>query len=608
MRLSRHFYTLLLLFFALQAHATFRENLLFVTQLDGAQMLPATASSGKGMGSVMLNKKRDSLSVSLSTVGLTPTFAAIYVGGVGENGTLLFDLTDGIFGNTILKRLSGTTVKNNVSKLLTAKLYLVVGTAANPGGEVRGQIRLVSDGHFVADLKGSEAVPATTSSAFGLGSFGLAMDRSRVDFKIICQELSSNITGVQLRAGAPGATGNVLQDLSASAEGNVLAGTFTPSAALLAGLESGAVYLNVSTTNYPDGEIRAQLRLQQGITLETFSDGNQMLPPVTTAARAIGVYRLSPTMDSLFYDIVLDNVATNIDYMHLHVGYDGQDYGALQIDFTNSIVGHRARGVVKGSALSAASITKILISNLTLITHSAAYPMGEIRGHLNRFAHEGLTFQLDNTPGTASEGYGSGWAAINYSQDRAYYAWLAGNLSSTPTAARFSLVQNGVEIYDFGSNLQVADNTATATGVWSSTDAPAFLQANAFQFFQNKVQLSLATANHPDGELAGQLRVGMVYFNATSAVTSGWTGPVPQLSLAPNPAHTTVVVQLDKVVADHLQVRVLNALGQTVLLDNAGRGSGAFQTELEVADLAPGVYFLQVSDGKGLISRQFVKN
>src|SRR5690349_9586031 len=96
MKIIQHFLAFFLLFSAFQAEAKFRENILFTTQLDGAQMWPATASAAKGIGTVMLNKKRDSLSVSFSVVGLTPTYAAIFIGAEGENGTLLFDLSDGI--------------------------------------------------------------------------------------------------------------------------------------------------------------------------------------------------------------------------------------------------------------------------------------------------------------------------------------------------------------------------------------------------------------------------------------------------------------------------------------------------------------------------------
>ena len=437
MKITQYFLACCLLFSALSAEAKFRENILFTAQMDGAHMSPATASTAKGIGTVMLNKKRDSLSVSFSIVGMTPTFAAIFIGAEGENGTMLFDLSDGISGKTILKRLAGNDVKNNLKYLLTDHFYLVVGSAANPGGEIRGQIRLATDLHFVTDLKGSEEVPAVTTNAFGLGSFSLSMDHGQVDFKVIVQGTGGTITGLKLHAGGVGVEGPELLDLTNFVAGKLAVGHFSATPAILIALFSGDIYLNVSTSAFPDGALRSQLRRQTGLTMETFSDAQQMVESINSTAKSVGVYRLSPKMDTLFYDIVTDGIATNIDYMHLHIGYPGQDYGALQVDFTNSISGNRTKGFVKGTGLSTASITKMLTGNLTLLTHTAAYPGGEIRGHLKRFAHEGHTVQLAAASGS---GYGSGWVAINALQDQAYYAWLAGDLTSVYSGASDPLI------------------------------------------------------------------------------------------------------------------------------------------------------------------------
>ncbi len=611
MRNLKHILTLSLLFSALSAFATFRENILFTTRLDGAQVVPAISTNGIGIGSIMLHKKRDTLSVNISTLGFVPTTAAIYVGGTGTNGTLLFNLNDAIFGNTVLKKVFGTEVKNNLGKLMSGQLYLVIGSAAHPDGEVRGQVRLVTDQHYNADLKGSEVVPAVTTNAYGLGSFGLSLDQQRFEVKMIAQNLSGSITGAKLHIGNVGATGAMVYDLTSMVTGNVVKDFLVPTADFLTNLANGSIYLNISTAANPNGELRAQLIRSQGFVMESFSTGAQMLPPVATEAAAIGVYRFSPGMDSLYYDIVLDNLVTNVDYMHLHIGYEGQTYSALQVDLTAAIVGRHAKGVLRGSTLSAATVSKMLISNLALITHTAAYPDGEIRGHAKRFAHEGYTLQLSGAqqvPSVVSSGYGSGYLSVGSNPDRAYYTWLAGNLGSTPTSATLnnaSAGQNGAVSHDMTSQMQVVGNAAWASGTWTTSDVLPFSTANNTLLDQNKLYVNLSTANNPNGELRGQARSGPVFFASTSDNNEVFDGQL--VSIAPNPVTATVRVQLGQTSARAFEVRLLDVWGKAVQSHHYESLDGTLDAQLDLGQLPSGSYLLFIFDGKNTLARKLVK-
>jgi CHRD domain/Secretion system C-terminal sorting domain len=545
----------------------------------------------------------------VSTYGLKPTFVAIYTGAAGANGVLLFDLTDGIAGNMVVKKISGTAIRSNLSKLMTEQLYLVIGTAENPTGEIRGQVSLAADIQFVADLKGGEVVPPVSGSAYGLGSFVLARDRSTVQYKIICQGLTGAITGLTLHAGGSGTNGAMMLDLTNSVKGNVATGSFAPSAEFVAGLLAGQIHLNVGTAANPAAAIRSQLRRQWGFVMETFSQGTQMVPEVTTNGQSLGVYRITPTLDSLFYDIVMDNLSSRVDYMHLHVGYPNQAYSGLQIDFTNAVSGRRARGVVRGSALSASSMTRLLTSNLTLITHTARHPDGEIRGHLYRMTHEGYALQLTDQQG--GSGYGSGYVTVSGQEDRAYYTWLAGNLSTAPVKAEFVLLPTGqskMPIYDMTSTMQVSDGNVLASGAWTSQSTPAFVQGNAFQFDERRVYIDLSTVGNPNGELRGQALPGMVFFNATTAVSQVFNGREIAFDLSPNPFHTGVNVQLDGLESTApLMVQVLDVYGKTLHTQRLGAVTGAVNTRLELPALANGVYFVVLSDGRQVLTRRMVK-
>ena len=196
--------------FEVKTAVPFKENLLFTATLDGSQAIPAVSTSAKGIGSFMLNKQRTSIAVNISFAMLSgaPTSVSIYQGAEGTNGTLFLDLTPFVVGNRIGTTITGTNVTANLAKYFNDNLYILVKTAANPAGEIRGQIKLETDLHFAAELDGMETIPMImVSGAYGLGSFGLSMDKTQLDFKIICQGLTGAITSAKLYQGTIGMVG-----------------------------------------------------------------------------------------------------------------------------------------------------------------------------------------------------------------------------------------------------------------------------------------------------------------------------------------------------------------------------------------------------------------
>src|SRR5689334_16947478 len=80
---------------------TFRGHLLFTSKLQGAQVVPAVTTNANGVASFILNKTRDSLTISLSMIGLSgpAVNVSLYQGEEGSNGTSVIDLTPSLTGN-----------------------------------------------------------------------------------------------------------------------------------------------------------------------------------------------------------------------------------------------------------------------------------------------------------------------------------------------------------------------------------------------------------------------------------------------------------------------------------------------------------------------------
>lgn len=108
--------------------------------MDGAQEVPANASTATGQGSLTVNPSTRGASGGITLVGMTATRAHIHIGATGVNGPIIVELADAGSGrwnvpaNTVLTAAQVKAFKQG-------NLYFNAHNLAFPGGEIRGQIR-----------------------------------------------------------------------------------------------------------------------------------------------------------------------------------------------------------------------------------------------------------------------------------------------------------------------------------------------------------------------------------------------------------------------------------------------------------------------------------
>ncbi|WP_426408137.1 CHRD domain-containing protein [Bradyrhizobium ganzhouense] len=108
--------------------------------LDAKSEVPATASSGTGTADIDYDAATKKLSWKVSYSGLTgPATAAHFHGpaDTSKNAGVLVPIP-GIANSPA--EGSATLTDAQASDLLAGKLYVNIHTAANPGGEIRGQV------------------------------------------------------------------------------------------------------------------------------------------------------------------------------------------------------------------------------------------------------------------------------------------------------------------------------------------------------------------------------------------------------------------------------------------------------------------------------------
>jgi len=107
--------------------------------LAGDQEVPAVKTAAAGSGTIMIADDM-SVSGSVATTGVAGTMAHIHMAGAGKNGPVIVPLEKN--GDNGWKVPAGAKLTDDQMKAFKAgDLYVNVHSAANPGGEIRGQLK-----------------------------------------------------------------------------------------------------------------------------------------------------------------------------------------------------------------------------------------------------------------------------------------------------------------------------------------------------------------------------------------------------------------------------------------------------------------------------------
>jgi hypothetical protein len=106
-------------------------------KLSGAEEVPPTSVQGSGSGTIQV-KSDGAVSGSVTTTGVQGTMAHIHQGAKGQNGPVIIPLTKS--GDTYTVPAGAKLNDAQIKAFKEGGLYVNVHTAANKGGEVRGQL------------------------------------------------------------------------------------------------------------------------------------------------------------------------------------------------------------------------------------------------------------------------------------------------------------------------------------------------------------------------------------------------------------------------------------------------------------------------------------
>jgi CHRD domain-containing protein len=337
--------------------------------LDGGQVTPAgvaTAAAGQGFVTVDESSGRITGSVTV-TFGTTGTSAQIHAGAAGTDGPVLVDLVQSSPGVWVVPDNVSLT-QTQVAAFENGQLYILVQSSAHPNGEIRGQVgRMV----FFATLTGPQEVPANSSAATGVGMWVFDPVTKVISGTETVTGMTATVS--HFHQGAVGVVAPVAIPFTGGPTTWTLPATTLTDAQVTA-LLSGGFYANAHSAQFPGGEIRGQV--YQPTKCAALS-GTQETPPNSSLATGNGCAGVNPFTKAVASRIETQGITGTL--AHIHQGPPGV-VSPVIVPMSQTSPGVWVSG--PNAAFTDAQLNAFITGGTYLNVHSAALPVGEIRGQL----------------------------------------------------------------------------------------------------------------------------------------------------------------------------------------------------------------------------------
>ncbi len=224
---------------------------------------------------------------------------------------------------------------------------------------------------------GAYEAPPVASNGRLLGNVSLDVSTLMLTYDVSATGLVGSPTIAHIHVGAFGVSGGIDITL-ASVGGGTFQGTAGPlTSGQLDNLFTDNYYVNIHSSAFPLGEVRAQIFMPKNLHTPAAS-GAQETPPVPSGGSARGVYRYVASTRSIDYSVTSTGLVGTATVAHLHTAPPGVP-GPITIPLT-SVGGGAYAG--NSGALTNADLLQIFSGGMYLNVHSTSFGGGEVRDQL----------------------------------------------------------------------------------------------------------------------------------------------------------------------------------------------------------------------------------
>lgn len=362
-------------------------------ELSGDQENPTVDTEAKAVGYFTYYQGNDEVVANVQAIGFEATAAHIHGGFAGANGNVVIGLND--ISNVVQNAPAGsfwTTPSNsefvNRTGALNGGYYFNVHSAANPGGEVRGQILPENVEAVRVTLQTEQEIPEVDTPASdavkGLGYVTFNRVNEFVQANVSVEGFTG--TAAHIHSGFAGTQGDVILVLDEVADSNGTMFSSPNNSAIinLLGLDSGHYYLNVHSAENPAGEVRGQVLTSTSQAVRVELNGAQENPPIDNSiipnASALGYLTVNTETQDIYANVRTRGFEATA--VHIHSGFAGKN-GDVIIPLEDVSPNGSSGTVFQSPANSqAANLTNLLNGGYYLNVHTSANPSGEVRGQI----------------------------------------------------------------------------------------------------------------------------------------------------------------------------------------------------------------------------------
>ena len=385
----------------------------FTARLTAAQEPGGVTSEATGTAALVLTAEGLRFFVTVDGLSGEIANAHFHHAPAGENGGVVRGIMDDFEGTTASGLWTPADVQpltqELIRELLLGRLYLNIHTAANPGGEIRGQV-LADEGTTLAAVLTPAQEPGGVESD-GAGTAALTLTDAGVVYRLTASGLTGEVANAHFHTGAAGVNGGVAHGIHDRFSGNTAAGVWLKSGDGMtneqaADLLTGNLYLNLHTAANPGGEIRGQVYPSGGLGAAVQLDPGQ--EPGGVESEGSGTAALTLTDAGLVYDLTVTGLSGDFTNAHFHGGAFGQNGGVLR-GIMDDFSGPTASGVwaaTDAQPLLPGQIDALLAGDVYLNVHTSTYPGGELRGQVRARGVTATT--IEAAPGEVPEAFALG--------------------------------------------------------------------------------------------------------------------------------------------------------------------------------------------------------
>ena len=233
----------------------------FVVSMASAELFPAPTSVASGTANLTAKLGTGALGGKVTLSGVIATAVTINEAFAGNTGPSVIMLApNAATAGEWDVPAGGMLTADQVSALLQGKFYVLATSAANPAGELRGQITPSNITVVFADMTGSQEVPPVIMAASGVAA--VTVDSTADTLTVHAN--SSGVSDAMAAVVATAATGNTGPKIAALTKDSVNMGHWSMELAPITGgdvsnFQADMWYVNVATPADPSGAIRGQI-------------------------------------------------------------------------------------------------------------------------------------------------------------------------------------------------------------------------------------------------------------------------------------------------------------------------------------------------------------